>query len=301
MNAMRNKRRISLGNPSTRSGAVYAVRTEEELFQMAVELEYLRLYEDGIPVTSLLNSRIQDRVRREQLLLQHKLSSLGIPENLKTLLKIESKSEVEKFCRTLQFTEFELFLLIHNCNQINFTHLSKFHEHIPNDRVITETDRDELRKGKFRSFTKKINSLMQFRKRSHVHFFESGTDWHCFFYSYNDIDLGDKSRWKYGSHLHYISHLWTYYDKDKVLSSFDTRRSNISHYTHIKFTPFEYTSSGRIEIPFTIFGWQPTLLAISADLPLNPNLNPIPSAQLATRGFWSGEISTIDQKQKADQ
>jgi len=53
MNAMTDKRRISLGNPSTRNGAVYVVRTEEELFRIAVELEYPRLYGDGIAVTSL--------------------------------------------------------------------------------------------------------------------------------------------------------------------------------------------------------------------------------------------------------
>ena len=127
---MTNHRRISLGDPASPGGAKYVVENLNDLFQMAVEFEYLRLYKNNVPITPLLNARIQDRVKREQVLLNHKLSSLGSPQKLKTLLEIKSKSDVEKYCRNLQLSEFELFLLIHNCGQINFSHQSRFQEHV---------------------------------------------------------------------------------------------------------------------------------------------------------------------------
>ena len=271
---------------------MYVLQNLEDLFQMVVEFEYLRLENDNIVITPRLNAQIHERVRREQVLLNSKLSALGVPEKLKVLLEIKSKADVDKYCRSLQLTEFELFLLIHNCNQIYFKHQSRFQEHIPADREITDNDRENLDKRNFRSFSRKISSLLEFRKRSHIHLFERGAEWHLFYYTYSDIETKRKSHWKGGSHLHYISHLWTYYAKDKILTLFDERRSEISGYSHIKFSPFEYPDSMQyLEVPVTIFGSQPMLLAINATLPDDPNSNPIPTAHVVTRGIWVTSLS----------
>jgi len=288
---MTNQRRISLGNPTSPGGATYVIQNLDDLSQMAVEFEYFRLYNNNIIITPRLNARIQDRVKREQILLNHKLSSLGVPEKLKTLLEIRSKSDVTKYCRTLEFSEFELFLLIHNCRQINFSHQSKFPEHIPDDLVITDNDHKNLKKGKVRSL-RKLHSLLKFRKRSHVHLFEHEAEWHLFYYTYSEVDTGRESHWKGGTHLHYISHLWTHYAKDEILTLFDQRRSNISGYAHIKFSPFEYPDSlEHQDAPITIFGNQPMLLAINSNLPLDPNSDPVPTAHVMTRGIWISSIS----------
>lgn len=291
---MRNKHVTRFGNPSTRNGAVYVVSDQEGLFQTAVDLEYLRLYVDDIPITPLIEERVQDRVRREQLLLKSNLSSLGIPEKLKKLLEIDTKSESNKFCRKLKVDEFEFFLLIHNCNQIGFNHQSKFPEYVPEHLTVTESDRENLHLGKLKPISKKLLPLMKERRRIHVHLFEQEQKWRCFYYSYDDILTDEKSHWKFGCHLHYVSYLWPKYNKDQILELFDIRKTSISGAFHIRFSPFDYPQSQSlgVNIPFSEFGRQPTLLVINSKLPSNPNVNPVPTAQLATRGFWSGEIST---------
>ena len=103
---MTNQRRISLGDPTAPGGAKYVVQNLNDLLQMAVEFEYLRLYKDNIPITPLLDTRIQDRVKREQVLLNSKLSSLGLPQKLRALLEIKSKSDVDKYCRKLHLRHY---------------------------------------------------------------------------------------------------------------------------------------------------------------------------------------------------
>jgi hypothetical protein len=291
---MKRESRIRLGNPATSSGAVYVVQNQADLLQMALELEYLRLFEDGIPITPQLDSLIQDRVRRELMILKHKLSSQGIPKELNQLFDLTSKSELNKYCRTLQFNEFDFFLLIHNCNQIGLSHFSKFPEFVPDHLIITDSDRGKLKDGNTRSFSKKATSLMKFRKRYHIHLFERNTEWHCFFFTYNDIDTNKKSHWKHGTHLHFVNHLWPHYSRNEVLKLFDARKSKITDYLHIRFFPFEYsqTYSPSENVIFSEFGWQPMLLAIDSNLQSNPNSNPSPIAQITTRGFWSAEVST---------
>src|SRR5258708_17062688 len=171
---MKNRRRISLGDPFSPGGSTYIVRSQDDLFQMAVDFEYMRLLKEEIVVTPLLHDRIVQRVQREQLLLDSKISSLGIPQKLKDLFEIKSKSEAEKYCRVLRLNEFELFLLIHNCDQINLTHDSRFKEYIPRDRTMGDKDREGLSKRKYLEYAKKLTSLLEFRKQSHIHLFESG-------------------------------------------------------------------------------------------------------------------------------
>lgn len=171
--------------------------------------------------------------------------------------------------RDFQLNELELFLLIHNCGQINFKHHPKFDEHIPNHLMLTDSDIENLHKGELLKYSKKLNSLLEFRKQSHVHLFESN------------------------NHLHYISHLWMQGDKDQILASFDQRRTKFSGY-HIKFSQFEHPSLlDQKEVPITIFGEQPMLLAINHNIPADPISNPIPFAHLATRGVWISSIGIV--------
>ena len=204
----------------------------------------------------------------------------------------QANSQNGKVIFRRRLSEFELFLLIHNCGQINFSHQSRFQEHIPDDRIITDNDRENLHKDNLHSFSRKLFSLLKFRKRSHIHLFERDAEWHLFYYTYRDLEAKGKSHWKGGPHLHYISHLWTRYAKDKILTLFDQRRSGISGYSHIRFSPFEYPNPlQHVEAPLTIFGSQPMLLAINANLPSDPNSNPIPTAHVVTRGIWITSIS----------
>lgn len=72
---------ISLGSPFSPGGSTYVIRSQNDLLQMAVDFEYLRLYKQGITVTPSLHELIIERVLREQLVLHSKIFSLGIPQS----------------------------------------------------------------------------------------------------------------------------------------------------------------------------------------------------------------------------
>jgi len=144
---MRNKHITRFGDPTTISGALYFVTDQEGVFQMAIDMESARLYEDGVIITPSMRSRVVDRTKRDQMIYHSKITQKGISESLKVLLNIDRKSDVEKFCRKLSVSEIDLILLIHNCSQIDFTHQTKFPEYVPSHLEITTDDEDELKKA----------------------------------------------------------------------------------------------------------------------------------------------------------
>jgi hypothetical protein len=291
---MRNKHITKFGDPTTAKGTTYYVTDQEGVFQMSVDMEFARLYQEGIIVTPLMESRIIDRVKREQLIYHSRIAQMGIPDKLKTLLKNNKKSDVEKYSKKFTLSEIDLFLLIHNCNQINFKHESKFPEYVPDHLTITENDRSELKSGNFKPFTKKITPLLKERRRIHVHLFQQEMIWHCFYFSYDDINTDDKNHWKYGCHLHYVSYLWQNHSKEDIWGAFDKRTTEIGGNLHIRFFPFEYPetneltendSANQIKFPPWVFDFD-------SDFVFGNNITPSPTLQTTTRGFWSGQIST---------
>src|SRR5688500_15082667 len=282
------------GNPATRLGARYAVSDTEGLRQTAVDLEHLRLITDGVPITDSMARRIEDRVRREEVLLNHSLAAEGIPEKLKFLLEIDLLADVRKYLSQRSVSEYELFLLIHNCKQIGWSHRSKFPEYVPEHLIITEKDRSDLHRGELKPMAKKFASTMEERRQIHVHLFEKNSMWHCFYFSYDDLHDGSASHWTHGSHLHFINHLWPKYSGDEVWALFDTRHTNVSGVVHVRFKQFEYSAeeANPDDLAFSPhFGYQPMLMVLDARTRSNPNRDPIPTAQVATRGFWSFDIS----------
>lgn len=233
---------------------------------MLVDLELASLRLRGVVCTPSQTSHIRDRVRREQLDSDRQISNEGIPENLKILLEITKKAEAEKYCRRLSISELELFLLIHNCNQMNFEHRAKFPMYVPPQLEITDGDETSLKSGNPRPYSKKMKSILLERRHIHVHLFQRDAEWHCFYFSYEDIEPND-NHWKHGCHLHYVSYLWPNHTKDGIWNTFDIRFTDIPGKLHIRFTPYEYTSA----VP----GNGPT---------------PTPTAQIATRGCWVATI-----------
>lgn len=289
---MIEKKSISLGNPYSPRGSVYVARSTDDLLSMAVDFEYLRLHEENTIVTARLHKLIEDRVLREALILKSKIKSLGIPEKFISLFEISKKSEAEKYCKNLQLDEFDLFLLIHNCSQIDFSHEAKFREHIPDDVQIKDKGKELLQNGMNKEFGRKMDNLLKFRKQSHVHYFGHNNEWHIFYFTYSDTSEHKESHWEGGPHIHYLSHLWETRTKEEVFKSFDARKISRSGF-HIKFIPFQFPEGmGDTEVPISsVFGYQPMLSVINSQLPEDPITTPIATAHVATRGIWTSNIS----------
>ena len=259
---------------------------------MALDLELARLYRAGISITSREVVELEAEVNRQQASYKSLISQAGVPSNLKSLLDSTKKSDLTKIAKEVTVTEHELFLFIHNSRQVGLKHRSRFPEYIPDHLVITDDDRSKLKQGEVRPVSKKLPSLLLERRHIHVHLFERRAVWHCFYFSFDDIEPIGKNHWAYGSHLHYVSHLWPNHRKDRIWRAFDRRKTEIPSNLHIHFTPFDFSDES----------WPPPELAASAatsagSLLFAPELaayegpKPTPTAHLLTRGVWITNVS----------
>jgi hypothetical protein len=237
---MRNRHITRFGSPLARSGALYFATDQEGLIQMDVDMELEKLRAKGRLITPDIKSQVKSEVQRRKAEYHDKVNQIGVPDKLKNLFLIPKKAKAEQYVKELVLSEYDLFLLIHNCSQIRFTRRSRFKEYIPEHLIVSDTDRDDMKAGNPKKFSKKISSTLLERRYIHVHLFEHGSDWHCFYFSHQDIEPTSTNRWKYGCHLHYISHLWPKLRKRWIWSEFNKRSTEISGSLHMRFEPFEF-------------------------------------------------------------
>jgi hypothetical protein len=236
------------GDPISRGGARYFLRDQEDLIAMRVDLGLAMLRLNRISPRGPALKGVVSEARHEQILEGRRISNEGIPDNLKNLLAMSRKADIEKLCKRLTISQWDLFLLIHNCSQLKIRHRSKFPEFVPPHLEITDNDRSRLKEGVGAAFAKKLTSLMRERRNICVHLFERGLEWHCFYFSYRDIET-DGNHWSQGAHLHYLSYLWPNITKDKIWKAFDTRVTKLPGDLHIRFEPFSYSPDSGLKGP----------------------------------------------------
>lgn len=224
------------GNPMSKNGAVILTKDIEGQIQAFTDMIKISLQANGIAVTPQIEQEIVHCFKAQQEKYDRELFSRGIPEKLQTLLGYTKKSKLVAYTKRIVISEEELVLLVHNCNHIGYTHHSKFLEYVPENRRLTESDRTLMRQNEPKKFIGKIRAIFEERKNYMVHLFENEDKWHCFFYTYKDMESGGKGHWVNGSHLHLINYLWPEYRKRQVWESFDKREHNIEG-VHIRLEP----------------------------------------------------------------
>jgi hypothetical protein len=288
---MRNRHVTRFGSLWAPSGALYFATDQEGLVQMDVDMELEQLRANGRFITPDIKSQVKSDVQRRKAEYHDRVSQIGVPDKLKALFLITTKAKAEQYVKELVLSEYDLFLLIHNCSQIRFTHRSKFKQYVPEHLRVSDNDRDEMKTGNPKKMVKKVRSGLLERKYIHVHLFEFSSDWHCFYFTHQDIEPTSANHWKHGCHLHYISHLWPGLNKRWIWSKFNKRSTDISGSLHIKFEPFEFPNHA-IESSVNNVSELPPW----ADI-FNPNLAngcgsvPLPVAHMATRGLWVTKVS----------
>ena len=229
-----------LGQPTSKNGAFCIARGKEGVILMMTDIYKTKLQAKGIVITPEIEQIIVSHILKQQTEFDRHADSLGIPDNLKSLLEYTKKSKVVAYCNSITISEDDLALLAHNCSQIGFNHSSKFTEFVPENRRVLNSDIFEMKRGNPRLFTSKIDRIIEERKRYHVHLFEKDKEWHIFYYTYKDLDSGKQGHWELGSHLHYISYLWVNFRKRQIWDSFDKRTTDIHGGVHIKLKPFVF-------------------------------------------------------------
>ncbi|MFC1870002.1 hypothetical protein ACFLYE_01880 [Chloroflexota bacterium] len=233
-----------LGNPMSKHGAIFLAKDIEGAIQANIDIIKTTLQANCIVVTPKIEDEISLYFKTQQEEYDRKQFAKGIPEKLQTLLSYTKKSKLVAYCRRIIISEEELFLLIHNCHLLGYSHRSKFLEYVPENRRLTDSDRTLLVKTKPKKFISKIRAIFKERKNYMIHLFESTEKWHCIYYTYKDME---PVSWKHGPHLHFVSYLWTEYGKRQVWESFDKRQHKIEG-IHIRLEPLpEYKSEGNQE------------------------------------------------------
>ena len=231
----------------SKHGAFILIKDTEGKIQAFTDLIKIALQANDIEVTPEIEKEISVYFKTQQEKYESEISSKGIPENLETILGYTTKRKLVAYCKRAVISEEELVLLIHNCNQIGYTHRSKFPEYVPENRRLTESDRTLIRQNEPTKFVSKIHAIFEERKNYMVHLFESSEKWHCFYNTYRDMEPVGKNHWEHGPHLHYVNYLWPEYRKRQVWESFDKREHNIDG-VHIRLIPLpEYKPEGNQE------------------------------------------------------
>ena len=260
---------------------------------MDIDMKLAQLHAKGVFITPDIKSQVKSDVQWKSAEYHDKVNQVGIPDKLKDLFLIKRKKDAEHHSRDIVLSEYDLFLLIHNCSQIHFTHRSKFKQYIPEHLRVSDTDRDQMKSGSPKKFLTKVRSGLLERKYIHVHLFEYSSDWHCFYFSHQDIEPTSANRWTYGCHLHYVSHLWPNFKKRWIWNKFNKRFIEISGSFHIRFEPFEFPDPDEAEESNLINGstLPPWAVAFDPNLACGCGSLPLPVAQMATRGLWVMKVS----------
>jgi hypothetical protein len=234
---MKKRHFTKFGSPKSPGGAMYVSYTREGRVQSLADILVTALELKGEVVTPEDKKLALEISRKTMDELDIKDAKKGVPDKLKALLEINKKSKAIKYCKNLELSEDELYLLIHNSTQIGFKCRSKFAEYVPPHLRLTDLDISRLhtQPEKFRNKVKEI-----FLERRHIsaHLFDRGEQWHCFFNAYQDLE---PTHWR-SSHLHYVSYLWSQLTKDKVWTAFDTRSTRIPS-IHIRLIPLDSRGS----------------------------------------------------------
>ena len=258
---------------------------------MDVDLKLAGLHAKGMHITPEIESKIKSDVQQKKLEYNNKVDQVGIPDIFKSLFLTTKKAQAEQYARQIVITEYDLFLLIHNCSQISFTHRSKFKQYVPEHLVVSDADRDEMKAGNPKKTMTKVHSSLLERRYIHVHLFEYSSEWHCFYFSYKDIEPANTNHWKYGSHLHYISYLWPGLKKRWIWSKFNKRFTDISGSLHIRFEPFEFPNHLRESSPKSGGKLPPWAVIFDPNTVYGCGSIPLPAAHVATRGLWFAQVS----------
>ncbi len=153
---MRNRHITRFGSMLARSGALYFATDEHGLIQMDIDMRLEQIRTKGRFITPEIESKVKDDVLRKKTEYHDKVNQIGVPDELKNLFLITKKTEAEKYVKELVITEYDLFLLIHNCSQIQFSHRSKFKQYVPEHLRVSDADRDEMKTGNPKIFLRKF-------------------------------------------------------------------------------------------------------------------------------------------------
>lgn len=211
--------------------------------EAAIQFSQSRLAQELINKGTEINTEMQEYIVKTAMYevkqLTTTLRKISLPSGLVKLFEIGNKKEAKRFAENeLVIKDDDFVNLIMNAEIFGFHHYRKHKEFIPADlksfepKDIGKADPEtgKLTKEGRKAFTK-IREIFKQRRQLNVHMFQSGFEWHCFFFDFSDL-LG--GHWTAGDHIHYVSHLWGMSGQE-VWQGFEARDYSPAK-AHIRYT-----------------------------------------------------------------
>jgi len=193
----------------------------------------------GVTITQELKEYAIRNAVTEVKSLTAKIRNANLSSNLVKLLDAGNKRKAQRIAeRDLVLQDQELSDLIGQAHLYGYEYRCKHKEFRPADLAVPSVHdlaKADPETGKFTREGKKafnrIQAIFAQRRILHVHWFQFGLEWHCFFFDRSDLMGG---HWSEGDHIHYLSHLWGL-SSDEVWNGFEDRNYSPGK-VHIRFT-----------------------------------------------------------------
>ena len=180
------------------------------------ELALAFALKNGYELTPALLQTIDRTARARDAEYFGEARARGISKSIRDLLGARRKKDAERIASEVVIDAAQFHDLVLNCQMLGLSHHSKFHSFEPEQRLLTADERAALfASGETQppsadqeKVAAKVRQLFVEREQRSIHMFANSRDeWHCFFFSFDDIaDSGN--HWTGGSHVHYVSHVF---------------------------------------------------------------------------------------------
>lgn len=163
--------------------------------------------------------------------------------DLVTILSINKKQDLKRYCRTAIITQTDLanFIMACNAGMGPFTHQARHREYIPDHLKLSEVDIGALTaaghfKKRAQKTMRKVSAIFDERRllSGHIFFNPDQSIWHLFYFDQRDFSERN-NHWEGGSHIHLINWLWSGRTAQSTWNEFCDGNPKMNGALHIKF------------------------------------------------------------------
>jgi hypothetical protein len=168
-------------------------------------------------------------------------------EGLLKLFEFEKKSELERYCRTVQISGKDFANLIIACDihAIPFLHEIFYRDIVPRHLELSDSDIQALHNNKPGPLTpggaKAVSKMFQmFEERKylvgHIFYTPNFSRWHFFCFDQRDLEEDKPNHWKEGAHVHFVNWLWPGQDAKSAWLRFVNENGRPGGSIHLRFS-----------------------------------------------------------------
>jgi len=234
-----------VGDPLAGDNSFMVTSADTRPFHIYRDMALLTLQKNGHQITPEVLRVVEQFALEKEREFYAPIRARGVPQVFKDLFAASRKKDLERVASTAIVAKQDLADLVLNCGQVGLSHHSKHVTFVPEERELSDADREVLfaagdRAGspnEEKAFAK-VRQLIVERKHRAIHLFaNSGDVWHCLFLTFEDIADDAGNHWREGGqHLHLVNHVFDpkRLTKKKVWKGLQERQHSVPS-LHVRF------------------------------------------------------------------